>query len=244
MHNIFITNQFDDWKLKPPSKKAEWVNKILAKLGKGVRLMPPTNTGRMTNVEQRMNMYHLVSQVLVYDVPGDFVELGCNAGLSAVLFQKIISYYDESRELHVYDSFEGLPDAKSADGDTSFKKGEMRTTKDTLISNFKSAGLKPPHVHVGWFDKTLPTELPEIIAFSHLDGDFYDSLKVSLDYVYPRLSKGAVCLIDDYCDPSVCNIWNKLPGVKRACDEFLADKPEKVSVLHAGEYAHGFFHKL
>lgn len=244
MDNFFVTNLFDDWTQAQPSKKVRWVNNILDRLGIWVRLAPPKFSGGMTNVEQRMNMYHLITSVLVYDVSGDFVELGCNAGQSAVLFQKIINHYGADRKLHVYDSFEGLPDASPADGNTKFHKGQMNTTQDALLSNFKAAGLEPPRIHIGWFDKTLPTELPEKIAFAHLDGDFYDSIKVSLDYIYPRLSKGAICLIDDYCDPSVYNSMNELPGVKNACDEFLADKPEKVSVLYADSYAHGYFHKL
>ena len=34
------------------------------------------------------------------------------------------------------------------------------------------------------------------------------------------------------------------PGVKRATDEFFADKPEQVSVLYANEYSNGYFRKL
>ena len=33
------------------------------------------------------------------------------------------------------------------------------------------------------------------------------------------------------------------PGVKKACDEFLADKPESVSVLYSGHYTTGYFRK-
>ncbi len=66
----------------------------------------------------------------------------------------------------------------------------------------------------------------------------------SLQHVYPRLSKGAICLIDDYCDPSVNKGWNKLPRVKEACDHHLADKPERVSGLYASDYSHGYFRKL
>jgi O-methyltransferase len=58
------------------------------------------------------------------------------------------------------------------------------------------------------------------------------------------LTKGAVCLIDDYCDPTINpQGWNMLPGVKRACDEYLRDKPEKVLPLYAGYASHGFFRK-
>jgi hypothetical protein len=85
-----------------------------------------------------------------------------------------------------------------------------------------------PVVHKGWFKDTLPHDLPERICFAHLDGDLYDSILVSLEHVYPRLSKGAICLIDDYSDPAVNpQGWNQLPGVKQACDEFLCHKPKR-----------------
>jgi len=197
-----------------------------------------------------MNMFHLATSVLSYDVPGEFVELGCHSGQSAVLFQKIIGDNDNSRALHVFDSFEGLPEVKTEDGNTPFRQGQMATTQEAVLQNFARLSLKPPVIHQGWFEDTLPTQLPERIAFAHLDGDLYDSIRVSLEYVYPKLSKGAVCLIDDYTDPAVFDSLNQCPGVKRACDEFLLDKPEQVAVLYGGYDSelgygsHGYFRKL
>jgi O-methyltransferase len=86
--------------------------------------------------------------------------------------------------------------------------------------------------------------LPEQISFAYLDGDLYDSIKLSLESVYPRLSPGAICLIDDYADPAVFpEAWNELPGVKRACDDFLAGKPETVSFIYSADMSHGYFRK-
>lgn len=244
MHNIFITDTFPDWRQPELSAKAKFINKVLGKLGLWARLSPPTQTGVMTNVEQRINMYHLVSQVLAYHVPGDFVELGCHTGQSAVLFQKIIEYYDSNRSLHLYDSFEGLPELKDEDGNTPYHQGQLKASKGALLDNFRKSNLKSPIIHAGWFQDTLPTELPDEIAFAHLDGDLYESIIVSLEHVYPRLSKGAICLIDDYCDPDIYECWNKLPGVKKACDEFLIEKEENVSLLYSGSYTHGYFRKV
>jgi O-methyltransferase len=234
MHNIFITNYFADWKQARPSASARLINRVLRKLGLTGQLMPPVSTGTTTSIEQRMNMYHLVSGVLAYGVPGDVVELGCHAGKSAVLFQTLIEHYDGTRTLHVFDSFEGLPGLNDKDGATPFYQGQMSTTEQALLSNVSRLKLKPPVVHKGWFNETLPTGLPATIAFAHLDGDLYDSIKVSLEYVYPRLSRGAVCLIDDYADPTVFDSVDLAPGVKQACDEFLLDKPEKIAVLYGG----------
>jgi O-methyltransferase len=87
-----------------------------------------------------------------------------------------------------------------------------------------------PTAHPGWFRETLPKELPQKICFAHLDGDFYDSIIESLEH--------------DYCDPSVLERNNILPGAKKACDDFLAGKPEKMTVLIAGPEAHAYFRKM
>jgi O-methyltransferase len=242
--SVFVVTDFD-W--APPELAPHYalLNRILRRLRAPVRLAPAIPPGRMTNVEQRMNMFHLVSQVLAYGVPGDVVELGCYVGQSAVLMQKVIAHADPSRRLHVYDSFAGIGDLHEKDGDTIYRKGEMRAAIADVRANFTRYGLRQPEIHPGWFRETLPDQLPDQICFAHLDGDLYEAILQSLEAVYPRLSEGAICLIDDYADPAVFDGWNLLPGVKRACDEFLADKPEKMSVLYCGrDQAHGYFRKL
>ena len=61
----------------------------------------------------------------------------------------------------------------------------------------------------------------------------------------PRLGpRRAICLIDDFADVSIWpEAWNLLPGVKRACDEFFAAKPEKISFIYSAEMSHGYFRK-
>ena len=260
MENFYITDYFD-WRIRRSSNldrafnlllrrsrlryranTAEFSDRLVGRLtGKAV---PATLSGISTSIEQRINMYHLLSQVIAYDVEGDVVELGCNEGQSAVLMQKVIEGHRCTKELHLYDSFEGLPTVSDADG-SSYGEGDLATTEEVVRENFATHTLRQPSIHRGWFSDTLPTQLPEKIAFAHLDGDLYQSILVSLQHTYPRLSKGAICLIDDYCDPDVYpSGWNYLPGVKKACDEFLSDKPERVSYIYSGVYSHGFFRKL
>jgi O-methyltransferase len=244
MDNFFITEYFD-WRIKRVSLLDRVTSRVLSKLlGKtefrsadffdgiytkitGNSIIPATS-GVMTNIEQRMNMYHLVSQVLAYGVDGDFVELGCYTGDSSILITKLLQTHNSDKKFAVYDSFEGLPKARPIDG-TTYKEGYCTTSED---------------IHKGWFQDTLPNGLPDRISFAYLDGDFYDSIRISLKYVYPKLSPGAICLIDDYCDPQINpRGWNGLPGVKKACDEYLIDKPEKMESIYSGIYSHAFFRK-
>lgn len=199
--------------------------------------------GYQMNLEQAMNIYHLLSQVLLTAVPGDIVELGSYKGITAILLQKTLEQFRSNKQLHLFDSFQGLPAKTAKDGITYFSSGDCKSTIDELTANFKRYGVRLPIIHAGWFAETA-AEQPGQIAFAHLDGDFYSSILESLQIVYPRLAPGAVVVIDDYCDPQLLDVNNILPGVKKACDEFFADKPEKVSVLIAGNESHGYFRKI
>ncbi|CAN5208822.1 hypothetical protein BH09PAT1_BH09PAT1_5960 [soil metagenome] len=199
--------------------------------------------GDWSNLEQTINIYHLLTQIVLLNIPGDIVELGSFDGTTSILMQKTLDQLQSDKKIHVYDSFEGLPEKSDNDGGTGFFAGSCKTQKENLIRNFKKHKTKLPIIHEGWFSDTLPKGLPNKISFAHLDGDFYSSILESLVYVYPKLSKGAIVVIDDYCDPKVRDVNNILPGVKKACDEFFKDKEEKVGVLLAGCETHGYFRK-
>lgn len=212
----------------------------------------------MISIDQAMNIFHLLVSVL--EIPGDVVELGCYEGQTGALIQKILDEYGSSKDLYLYDSFCGLPDKSPEDGPTDWKKGRFAVGEDAVVENFENWQLKQPHIVKGFFQDTLPASLPDQIAFAHLDGDFYSSIIESLEHVYPRLTHGAVVVIDDYCDPGkiasledcynmnafssgIVKIKNDLPGVKAACDKFLEHKLEKVEMLIARSAKHGYFKK-
>jgi O-methyltransferase len=227
MHNVFITQRMD-WKPHFRSRAMKWANVILTRIWPHMRLVDVHGTGAMSDTEQRMNLFHLVRQVMVYGVPGDLVELGCYQGQTATLFGILIGEYGPERSLHVYDYFAS--------------EQQMQTVR----KNFESVGARIPQMHRGRIQDTVPKELPDQICFAHIDvgskgaGDVKALVRYCLESLYPRLSKGAVCVLQDYCDKSVLDSLDPWPGVKAAADEFFADKPESVSVLYAGYFSHGF----
>jgi len=197
----------------------------------------------MSDVERLMTIYWALSQVLVFGVPGDVVELGCNAGLTSVYLRMLIDEFDPSRALHVYDSFAGLP--ATGPEDRYLREGELAVSVEALDANFRRRSLKRPVVHAGWFEDTLPRGLPARVAFAYLDSDLYDSIHTSWVYLYPRLSPRAIVVVDDYCDRRFSRrAWDGLPAVKQACDAFLADKPETLVALPGcGDLAMAYLRK-
>ncbi|MES2829337.1 MAG: TylF/MycF/NovP-related O-methyltransferase [Bacteroidota bacterium] len=238
MNNYFITQKpysvFD----RKQSKTLDLINKGLRFLKTGYNVQPLDISVDMNTVEQRINYFHLLDSVITFEVPGDIVELGCFTGQCALLFQKMIEDRHTTKQLHLFDSFK-VP--------FSFK-GDV---EEELRNNFSRAGLKLPVVHKGDFNDTLPSELPDVIAFVHIDCGFggdaiahRDVMLHCFESIYPRMSKNAVCILMDYHDKNENAQGVDInPGVKLACDLFFKDKPETIVSLYGNMYNHAFFRK-
>lgn len=160
---------------------------------------------------------------------GDIVEFGCYAGTTSLFISRLLAMQKSTREFHVYDSFEGLPEKRAEDhsraGD-QFKAGELAVTKKQFIVNYKKAGLQLPRIHKGWFSDLTEEDVPKKIAFAFLDGDYYESVMTPLRLIWPRLVPGAVIVVDDYANEA-------LPGAAKAVDEWLLAHPAKLTVEHS-----------
>ncbi|MBC8500297.1 MAG: class I SAM-dependent methyltransferase [Nanoarchaeota archaeon] len=226
MNNKFIKDILDaninlSWKEKLAVKFTNLFNK-----NKFFHLQYKKRT--MISVERGINLYHMLNQTVNANIPGEVVELGCYEGITAIIMQKTLDKLKSKKDLHVFDSFQGIPGTDINDGKI-LKKGAIYTNKETLVNNFEKFRTKKPVIHEGWFDKTLKN-LPKKVCFAHLDANLCSSTKLALEKVYPRVSKGGIILIDDYCGQDFNKPYNRIPGVKKACDEFFSNK-ETVKVL-------------
>lgn len=173
-------------------------------------------------------MYHVLTElqrVVSEGIPGHVVELGCHEGGTTVQMRRLLDKLkDKKRELHAYDSWQGVPAPTAHDkpppGVYPFEEGMCTTQREVFEKNFADNDLRLPTIHSGWFGAIPDAEYPAPIAFAFFDGDLYSSIMDSFAKVYPKLSRGARVVIDDY-------EWERLPGVKQACQDFLRDKPER-----------------
>ncbi|MEU6485977.1 TylF/MycF/NovP-related O-methyltransferase [Streptomyces sp. NPDC046887] len=177
-------------------------------------------------------------------LPGAVVELGCYRGAMALWIRSVLdSLGDRDREIHVYDSFQGMPAPGSEDSD-HLAAGELRSSPDDVRATHAAWGRPAPVIHPGWFDETLSEELPDEIAFAYLDGDFYDSTLTGLTHCVTRLMPTGVLFVDDYADTAVNpRAWDGLPGVKRACDAYFGTPSPVTVVVGEGDLAFGRYEK-
>ncbi|MFA6760131.1 MAG: TylF/MycF/NovP-related O-methyltransferase [Sulfuricurvum sp.] len=189
----------------------------------------PLLSGMVTKSQVYIVLQNL-QKTLDDGVSGDVVELGCNVGTTSVFIRKLLDEYKSTKAFHVYDSFEGLPQKLKEDEtdlDRQYQEGSCKTSLEVFLGNFEKQGLEAPAINKGWFADIDDTRYPDEISFAFFDGDFYSSIMDSFSKVYPKLTSGARVIIHDYG-------WDPLPGCKKACDDFLQDKPEKVVMLEVG----------
>jgi O-methyltransferase len=165
-----------------------------------------------------------LENVLNGQVPGAIAEFGCYTGTTSLFITRLLREMRENRAFHVYDSFDGLPQKTAADASPAgeqFTAGELKATKAQFIKHFKHAGLPLPTIHKAWFQNLTSNDVPPLIAFAFLDGDFFNSIYDSLKLIEHRTAPGATIIVDDYQAEA-------LPGARKAVDAWLKDKTYKI----------------
>lgn len=176
-------------------------------------------------------LFELADEAVRRGVPGALVDCGVwNGGSTALL-----SAGAPERDVWAFDSFEGLPEPGDAelDGtDAARFVGDCFGAEENLQAVVAQHG-SPERLHVrkGWFEDTLAPESRAVgpIAVLHADGDWYESIKVTLEAFYDQISIGGFVAIDDYF------VW---AGARKATDEFRAARGIRAPLLkrEAGVY--------
>jgi len=164
------------------------------------------------------NIQFCMEQVLLNEVPGDFIETGVWRGGSCIFMRAVLAAYQvKDRFVYVADSFRGLPKPdpvafKEDANDQHWKQDFLSVSKESVENNFKRYALLDDKVIFleGWFKDTLPHIPSKKFAVIRLDGDMYESTIQAMTSLYPKLSSGGYCIIDDY----------HLDGCKKAVDHY------------------------
>ena len=169
----------------------------------------PTDAETMIGMQRLTSLQHCVETVLDDDIPGDLIECGVWRGGACILMRAVLAAFgDETRRVWLADSFAGMPRPDTA----NYKADKgilmrfdlsapiLAVSEAEVRANFERYGLLDHQVRFlpGWFKDTLPDAPIDQIAVLRLDGDLYESTIQALDALYPRLSPGGFCIIDDY----------------------------------------------
>lgn len=195
----------------------------------------------MTGVDKLYDLVQSVRYVCRHEVAGDIVECGVwRGGSMQAVALTLLEVGDTTRELHLFDTFEGMPPPTDKD-----RRIDGRPAAELLAASDRSdnlwahatlddvraglAGVPYPaekiHFVPGKVEDTIPEHMPERIAILRLDTDWYESTDHELRHMYDNLSPGGVLLLDDY------GHWE---GARKATDEFLERTGEPLLLLRMG----------
>lgn len=161
---------------------------------------------------------------LVKNVPGSIAECGSYEGASAYLIASELP----DTPIHLFDSFEGLPAPSNEDrsADSMWKKGDLTAREETIRENLRR--FSNIVIHKGWIPDTFAAIADERFRLVHIDVDLYKPTLDSLAFLYPRMNRGGIIVMDDYG-------FTNCEGAFAAAQEYMSDKPEPIVQCPTGQ---------
>jgi O-methyltransferase len=188
----------------------------------------------MSSPERVAALCEAVQYLVSRQIPGDIVECGVwKGGSMMAVAYTLLRLQDFSRDLYLYDTFDGMP--APTERDVSFRgisaqdmmKSSTREDRgrDSVwcyapLNEVKQAlntvGYNQHQIHYidGKVEETIPDRAPEQISLLRLDTDWYESTRHELIHLFPLISNGGVIIIDDY------GHWL---GARQAVDEYIRE---------------------
>ena len=186
----------------------------------------------MVSIPNLFSLYNSVNYVVKNNIGGDFVECGVWRGGCSMLIALVLKHHNISnRRIYLYDTFDGMSSPTEFDKDFKEIKAtdhlKTKKTKDRksiwcyadledVTNNMKQTGYNFNNIVFikGKVEETLVNEAqPEKISLLRLDTDWYESTKVELEHLFPKLEKEGVLVIDDY------GHWQ---GARKAVNEYFS----------------------
>lgn len=201
-------------------------------------------TRRLTMVgpSRLFSVVTAVRHSIRHEVAGDFVECGVWRGGASLLAALLIRDLGSSLAVRMFDTFEGM--STPSDHDVEIQSGkraaEFHSLKqlgthnewayaslEEVKQHFSEAGIDEAQAIFvkGKVEDTLriPANVPGRISTLRLDTDWFESTRVELEILYPRLGIGGALLLDDY------GYWE---GARRAVDEYFQGLGPKAPMLN------------
>lgn len=206
----------------------------------------------MTSAERLWTLLDAVRYITTEQIPGDIVECGVWRGGSMMAAAgELLRQGDTGRRLWLYDTYAGMtaPTAEDVEAGTGVTAAQMLATTEVgdgnnvwciagradVEANMRSTGYPIEQMEFveGDVAQTLTSSVPESVALLRLDTDWYESTKVGLEVLYPLLSVGGVCILDDY------GHWE---GARKAVDDYFTDHGPR-PFMHPIDYSGRVFIK-
>lgn len=168
-------------------------------------------------------LYSLCRQAL--HLHGDIWECGVYKGGTAAMLAEIVHDGASARRLHLFDTFEGMPETDH--GIDIHLKGDFSDTTLKVVREYVKRDELTIY-HPGVIPETFRGLEGAAIAFAHVDVDIRQSVADCCQFIYPRLSVGGFLVFDDYGFASC-------PGARQAVDAYFVSREVVPLILPTGQ---------
>lgn len=210
-----------------------------ALIGDEARIVEMVTPFTMTGKERLLGVIDAVRYLCRAKIAGDIVECGVwKGGSMMAAAATLLAEGDSSRNLCLFDTFQGMSKPTDRDRDLAGKKAAVMHEKITqwcyagieeVKKNLLSTGYPAERLHFipGKVEDTLPNSGLGPIAMLRLDTDWYESTRQEMIHLYPLLVERGVLIIDDF------GHWQ---GAREAVEEFFREHPEHQLLLQRTDY--------
>ncbi len=173
---------------------------------------------------------------------GAVCEMGVAQGCTSRLIANELK--DSTKELWLFDSFQGLPLPTAEDelindilglGSMKAYVGRMKTPRSLVEEKLAECAFPRERVHIveGLFNETTSKKerLPTRCSFAFVDFDLYKPIKDALDYLNTALVAGGHVVVHDY------DFFSS--GAKKAVDQFVAQNHDAYEFFFPHDIAQG-----
>lgn len=189
-----------------------------------------------TQPEAIVTLVEAIRYLVRHKIEGAIVECGVwRGGSMRAAAETLLALNEASRDLYLFDTFEGMTEPNDIDVDVDIDIGMQREAPTAKWKRLQrkdggndwnyvpleqvqkviyETGYDQTKIHFvkGRVEDTLPKHSPQKIALLRLDTDWYQSTHHELVHLFPNLVPGGILIIDDY---------GSFKGSKKAVDEYF-----------------------
>lgn len=189
--------------------------------------------GKPNSVAEIMSIAHQLYVLKAHGIEGDFAEFGCFKGFSSSMLSFACKQLD--LKMHIFDSFEGLPEAKHS----GYTEGDYAGSLEEVTENIRRLGsLEQVTFHKGFYADTFREYRPPHLMCLWMDVDLEVSAKdmmVAADRLDPRASLFShECVADMFADGEIANAPRPDNPIPPVLDRF-----EELGRPLTGHHLHG-----
>ncbi len=162
---------------------------------------------------------------------GDFVECGVCTGITSLTICRYLDWNASGRRFWLLDTYTGIPEAQMLPTEVDHLRqfNTLYYAKDFFETTKRNFAPYPGVTLVrGRIPETLPQVTSQRIAYLHIDLNVAAPEAAAAEYFWPRLSPGAVLLLDDYA-------FAAHEEQHDAMDRFAAAQGVRIATLPTGQ---------